>query len=176
MARSFSVHNTTRPYTLVVLAIALVVGALTATSGLALDPTRGLSQYRIDTWREPEGLQQDCVRAIAQTRDGYLWLGTTGGLLRFDGVRFTPFNVDTGSLKENEVWALKEDRAGGLWIATFGGGVTHYSNGRFTTLTTAEGLPDNFVWNLDIDTAGNVWISGIQAITRYASGKFTTFP
>jgi ligand-binding sensor domain-containing protein len=147
----------------------------TASPSFALDPRRGLSHYSIDTWREPEGLKQDCVRAIAQTRDGYLWVGTPDGLLRFDGVRFVSFNVDTGSLKDNEVWALKADPAGGLWIASFGGGVAHYKDGRFTSLTTADGLPDDFVWNLDIDSTGDLWISGIQAVYRYSKGKFTTF-
>lgn len=80
--------------------------------------------YDLDFWREAEGLPQSRIRAIVQTRDGYLWLGTDNGLVRFNGAGFTAFTVETGSLQDNEVWALQEDDEGGLWIGTYGGGLT----------------------------------------------------
>src|SRR5258708_38127626 len=72
--------------------------------------------YGIDYWSEAEGLRQSRIRSIVQTRDGYLWLGTDNGIVRFNGSSFTAFNVKTGSLKDNEVWAIQEDDEGGLWI------------------------------------------------------------
>ena len=64
--------------------------------------------YGVDFWREAEGLAQSRIRAIAQTRDGYIWLATDGGLVRFNGETFTAFTTETGSLKDNEVWALRK--------------------------------------------------------------------
>src|SRR5258706_14495170 len=66
-------------------------------------------------WRQPQGLPQNTVLSILQTRDGYLWVGSKGGVSRFDGVRFTTFDdSDRSKLRENEVWALAEgDDAGG---------------------------------------------------------------
>jgi ligand-binding sensor domain-containing protein len=75
----------------------------------------------IDFWGEAEGLTQSRIRAIVQSRDAYLWLGTDYGLVRFNGTSFTAFTVETGSLRDNEVWTIQEDNDGGLWIGTYGG-------------------------------------------------------
>src|SRR5450432_1876947 len=95
--------------------------------------------YGIDFWGEAEGLPQSRIRCIVQTKDGYLWLGTDNGLVRFNGTTFTAFTVETGSLRDNEVWAIQEDDEGGLWIGTYGGGLTLLKEGRFRTFTTEIG-------------------------------------
>ena len=64
---------------------------------------------------KPTVLAQSRIRAIVQTRDGYIWLGTDGGLMRFNGEHFTEFTVQSGDLKDNEVWALQEDDDGALF-------------------------------------------------------------
>ncbi len=110
-----------------------------------------------------------------QTRDGYLWLGSDNGVVRFNGASFTAFTVETGSLKDNEVWALLEDNENALWIGTYGGGVTRLQDGRFKTFTTADGLPDDVVTHLDKDSSGNVWLSTPSGLCRYSHGKFTAF-
>src|ERR1051325_1107693 len=56
-----------------------------------LNPPRGRANYGLDFWREAEGLPQSRIRSIVQTRDGYLWLGTDSGLVRFNGTSFTTF-------------------------------------------------------------------------------------
>jgi signal transduction histidine kinase/ligand-binding sensor domain-containing protein len=131
------------------------------------------SSYGVDFWREAEGLPQSRVRAIAQTRDGYLWLGTDGGVVRFNGAGFTAFTVETGSLKDNEVWALQEDDEGALWIGTYAGGITRLKDGRFKTFTTADGLPDDVVTHIAKDSAGDLWISTLSGVCRYSRGTFT---
>src|ERR1035438_541244 len=60
------------------------------------------TRYGVDFWREADGFAQSRVRAIVQTRDGYIWLGTDGGLVRFNGESFTTFTTQTGALKDNE--------------------------------------------------------------------------
>lgn len=95
----------------------------------ALDPTRSISQYVQSVWRVEEGLPHNTVRALKQTRDGYLWLGTYGGLARFDGVRFKVFDNRNSVLTNNEIRALHEDPKGVLWVGTTAGGLYRLVNG-----------------------------------------------
>jgi ligand-binding sensor domain-containing protein len=67
------------------------------------------SAFGVDFWRDADGLTQSRIRDIAQTRDGFLWLATDGGLIRFNGNSFRAFTTESGDLKDNEVWALQED-------------------------------------------------------------------
>ncbi len=96
----------------------LLAGLAGAPTAAALDPSRALTQYVRDNWQTAEGLPQNTVSAILRTRDGYLWLGTEQGLVRFDGVRFTVFDRSNSALPHNSVSVLYEDRAGRLWIGT----------------------------------------------------------
>ena len=137
-------------------------------------PPESAPDYGIDFWGEAEGLRQSRIRSIVQTRDGYLWLGTDNGIVRFNGSSFTAFNVKTGSLKDNEVWAIQEDDEGGLWIGTYGGGLTLYKDGRFKTFTAADGVPE-VVRKLDKDRDGNIWITTPNGATRYSHGVFRQF-
>ncbi len=165
---------------------ATLLGAFLVTAALSINANPGVTtarlearesapDYGIDFWREAEGLPQSRIRAIAQTRDGYLWLGTDNGLVRFNGATFTAFTVESGSLRDNEVWALQEDDDGGLWIGTYGGGLTLYRQAQFKTFTTADGLPDDVVRKLDKDREGNIWIATSNGAARYAHGVFTQF-
>ncbi|MEP6902941.1 MAG: two-component regulator propeller domain-containing protein, partial [Actinomycetota bacterium] len=124
---------------LLILILAFIVYPLTAIISAETIKRENELRFQINFWREAEGLPQSKIRAITQTRDGYLWLGTDNGVVRFNGATFTAFTVETGSLLDNEVWSLLEDNEGGLWIGTYGGGLTLYRNGRFTTFTQADG-------------------------------------
>ena len=72
-------------------AAALLLLLLSARAS-ALDPRKSITQYALQVWKTENGLPQNAIQAIAQTRDGYLWLGTERGLVRFDGVQFTVFD------------------------------------------------------------------------------------
>jgi ligand-binding sensor domain-containing protein len=143
--------------------------------GTDFDLHANSAKYAIDYWREGEGLPHSRIRQIVQTRDGYLWLGTDGGLARFDGVSFTLFNTRTGSLKDNEVWSLKETHDGALWIGTAGGGATLLKDGQFVTFTVADGLADDFVRFIHEGSNGDVWFGTIHGVTRYSNGTFRTY-
>ncbi len=143
----------------------------------ALDPRKGLTQYVHDSWQAEQGLPQNSVTAITQTRDGYLWLGTQEGLVRFDGVRFTVFDTrSTPELGNNFVLCLLEDRAGRLWIGTYGG-LTKLESGRFTRYTTREGLPHDQVRALLEDRSGRLWIGTLGGgAIRMEAGKLVRDP
>lgn len=140
----------------------------------ALDPGKALTQYVLDVWQIEQGLPQNSVQAIAQTRDGYLWIGTSEGLARFDGLRFTVF--DKGQLPVSNVHALREDRQGNLWIGTYGGGLSVYRDGVFKSYGRKDGLSDENVRVLFEDQAGSLWI-GTQAggVMRFRGGSFSVF-
>jgi signal transduction histidine kinase/sugar lactone lactonase YvrE len=114
------------------------------------------AQYHVDRWTTEEGLPQNTVTSIVQTRDGYLWLGTFGGLVRFDGARFTIFNsANTPQLKSNRITALLEDRDGNLWIGAETGELARYRNGEFavwpgvgSTILTFYQARNGLIWGL----------------------------
>src|SRR5258708_38905278 len=86
----------------------------------ALDPRKSLTQYSRTVWTQERGLPQDTIRAIEQTRDGDLWLGTDEGLARFDGYDFVVFDKTVG-LPDNSITALAAAADGSLWIGTQNG-------------------------------------------------------
>ena len=137
-----------------VLLLLVCSGAL-----MALDSNSELSQFRHEVWLTENGLPQNTVHALAQTSDGYLWIGTEEGLARFDGVRFTVFNKkNTAQLKSNYIRALLADRRGALWIGT-AEGLVRLFEGRFTAFTTNEGLPSNTIQAVYEDREGNLWVA-----------------
>src|SRR6476619_6152559 len=137
-------------------------GLLMLTNGLAvmaLDPGRGLREFGRQVWLSENGLPQNTVQAIAQTPDGYIWIGTQEGLARFDGVKFDIFDKqNTPALKSNDIRSLLAAHDGALWIAT-SFGLVRRQNGQFATLTTNEGLPDNNITKVIEDRAGRIWIA-----------------
>ncbi len=152
----------------------------TASTGAAprgLDPQRSLDQYASTFWGVQDGLPQNSVQAILQTRDGYLWLGTQEGLSRFDGTSFQTFHVgNTPGLPHNDVIALSEDDAGRIWVGLRGGGLVLF-DGRQVILP--EGLPERPNWSVTAlvrDDAGGLWIGAIsEGLGRLQAGAFTAW-
>ena len=158
------------------LALAMMYGW----TGLAGEPTAATNRsgrFEIRTWQTDEGLPQNTVNAIAQTHDGYLWVGTREGLARFDGVRFTVVDdVAAPYLKQSLISALCVSRDGSLWIASESNGVTRLQDGIFTHFLKADGLPDNQIQCLLESRDGGLWIGGETGLARYKEGRFTLFP
>jgi ligand-binding sensor domain-containing protein len=83
------------------------------------EPLRSSNRYIVDSWENDNDLPQNSVISMTQTRDGYLWLGTINGLVRFDGIRFTVYDeYNTPGLASTPISSLYEDRKGNLWIGT----------------------------------------------------------
>ena len=134
---------------------------------VASNPTDFLTKH----WTTENGLPQNSVTAIAQTPDGFLWLGTFGGLVRFDGFAFTVFDSNnTPALKSNRITALYVDRRGKLWFGTdtcevyalVAGGIQLFSQ-------LAEGASQNFIDAIYEDTQGNLFVGTL-------SNGFFVFP
>jgi len=134
---------------------------------------QGLDGYTRRVWQAPDGLPEQTVQAFAQTPDGYLWIGTTGGLLRFDGAHFTVFDrQNTPNLHENSVFCLMVARDGTLWIGTEGGGVVSYSGGNFRTWLAANGESADFVRVIAQDPDGAIWAGTDRGLLRLAGERF----
>ena len=120
-------------------------------------------QYTYRAWTVEEGLPQVSVNAIAQTPDGYLWLGTNGGLVRFDGVRFKVYNTaNTPAIKSNRINALEVDKKGRLWIGAEGY-VMWRIDGLFQALKT-PGAQEITLFFEDHD--GSMWVA-VEDILRH---------
>jgi ligand-binding sensor domain-containing protein len=142
----------------------------------ALAAPEALAQYRFDSWSTGQGLPHRNIHAVLQTRDGYLWLTTTDGLVRFDGVRFTIFDTAGGrGFVTNRCTALCEDRHGDLWIGTDDKGVMRYRDGRFTGYTIADGLPHNDVRAISKTPAGDLIVATAHGAAQWRDGRFAAY-
>ncbi len=106
-----------------------------------------------------DGLPEDTVQALTQTPDGFLWIGTTGGLTRFDGANFSVFDENTTpGFGANSIFCIFPARDGGLWLGSEGSGLLRYAHGKVQTYGAAQGLTDGFVRSLLEDEQGILWI------------------
>lgn len=137
-----------------------------APQGPAAPPDAG-AQYIVRNWGTADGLPQNTVTSIVQTRDGYLWLGTFGGLVRFDGHAFTVFDPgNTPGLVSARIVSLHEDGNGTLWIGTESG-LTRRDGERFTRVGPDEGVAAAGVTALRSDRRGRVWIGLGHRLMRF---------
>ena len=138
----------------------------------ALDPTVPITSYGHKAWQSEDGLPQNSVLALTQTRDGYLWMGTQGGLVRFDGAGFTVFDTQNSVLGNNDVTGLVEDAAGRLWVATYSSGLSVYDHGRLIRYEQNASLSDPTVRILFLDNKAGIWAGTRNGgINHLQSGK-----
>lgn len=131
-----------------------ILTAVVTTAAAALEPGKALTQYVHEVWTDRDGLPQSYVQTILQTRDGYLWIGTQEGLVRYDGQRFTVFDErNTPGLSGSSVLALAEATDGTLWLA-LDGNLANLRRGRRFESEGAAGVPRTFA----MDAVGNLWV------------------
>ena len=164
-----------RRETLRALVCASFVALLLPHAAGGLDPNTALTQYGHTAWRVRDGYFAGQPTAITQTRDGFLWIGTLNGLIRFDGVRFMPWEPPAGSrLPHDRIINLLAARDGSLWIGTANGLaqwrapnlVVHARAGRFGALLE--------------DRRGTIWAGHTRApelppLCRFERGEFRCF-
>jgi signal transduction histidine kinase/ligand-binding sensor domain-containing protein len=138
---------------------------LTCSLLFAIDPHQALAQLYHSSWSAKQGVNGD-VTALAQTTDGYLWLGTTDGLLRFDGISFEQFRPENGSLMSTSVSALMAVPDGGLWVGFDRGGASFLKNGRVTNYSSAEGFPVSSVRCFARDQSGSIWTAAVGGLAH----------
>jgi signal transduction histidine kinase/ligand-binding sensor domain-containing protein len=139
--------------------------------GWALDPATALASYARQTWVMENGLPQNTVTALIQTRQGFVWLGTEAGLVRFDGNSFQLFDRSAlPGLPENDICCLLETKDGALWIGT-SAGLAQWENGNIRTYSTRNGLPGNGIRGL-ASSDRQLWVNTDQGAARLSDDRF----
>ncbi len=156
-----------------ILTFAVLVAAMLGLSAHA-QPQPTDSRFTVDSWGTGQGLlPDDSVLAMTQTRDGYLWLGTLNGIVRFDGVRFTVFDEsNTPKLPSSQIFRLFEDSQSNLWVGFSRAGAARISQGRVEPLKIGRGRPKGHLVSICEDAAGAVWMMAEDGqLGRYSKGQ-----
>ena len=158
--------------------LALLLVVLSAGLTSAADLRNVLTDCVLTSWNNKEGLPPGTVWALAQDRDGYLWVGNDAGLFRFDGARFVAWNaLSSAGLPEQPVRALVLAHDESLWIG-FGGstGVGHVVNGHLEMYGEKEGLSPGAVTTLIEDADGSMWAGNARGLHQFVNGRWEKRP
>jgi len=130
------------------------------------------ARYVATVWQVEQGLPSNRIYSMAQDQQGYLWLGTNEGLVRFDGIEFKVFpSADIAGLASGEMWSLYPARSGVLWLGTGNSGLIGLNNGVSTAYTERDGLPARNIRSIREDADGSLWINTLNGIGRISGGK-----
>ena len=164
---SASFHLDPARSTLALITINMIIVLLWPSAVLALNPSLDISQYAHTAWKDGAGFGKGAIHGLAQTPDGYLWLATEFGLLRFDGVRAVPWEPPAGEhLPNSDIRSVLAGADGTLWIGT-AKGLVSWKNGK---LTHYPQFNAHDVHQLLQDSHGTVWAAG----TMWEAGPFGT--
>ncbi len=151
-------------------AIAALCLVSLANTAYALDTSKTLTQYSHRVWNQEEGLLEPTIYSILQTHDGYLWLGTQNGLIRFDGERFRAVKVNRsigGDFEPALIRSLFEDKDHVLWAGSIGNGLARISRGSRRWFTTRDGLPTNIAGCVVPNKSGGLWICTSAGLVEF---------
>lgn len=153
----------------VFLAIVICVGCA---SGSAQDWDRTITQFQHTAWGPKEGAPSQ-IRALAQTTDGFLWLGTSGGLYHFDGVSFERYEPRSGpSLPSDRVRSLFALPNGDLWVGYYSGEIVLLRQGHAMNYTSAEGVPAARIMGFAQDREGTIWAATLGGLARLEGSRW----
>ncbi len=152
---------------LVAFAMALSFG-----SAKAAEPLKSISQYAHTSWTAKDGIPGP-VRAIVQTQDGYLWLGTDAGLYRFDGRRFTPADSILGPvLASSRVTSLFVSHNGDLWVGFGTARISRVRDSEVKAYGIDDGVPAGAIASIVEDGDARIWASGPYGLVKLEGGKW----
>jgi len=151
--------------------ICLVLNSSLLLNGL--DPNKKVSEYSIKTYSAEDGLPQSSILSIIQTRDGYLWMATYEGIVRFDGMEFRIYNtMNTSEIASDRIKHLIEDVKGKIWAGT-SRGLLCFSKGKFKNFTAKDGLLSDYVNVIFEDSSRRLWIGTSRGFYIHENGKFS---
>ncbi|MRW93194.1 hypothetical protein GJ699_24685 [Duganella sp. FT80W] len=146
----------------------ILIQVLITANAWALDPLVNLQDYRHDTWRKKDGAPGN-LSSMVQTRDGWLWLGNSNGLYRFDGLTFERFVSPAGRrLRGLRISTMYAAENGDLYVAYYEGGFDLIRNGELQVLPNADKAPPEIVFALAPDIDNSVWVATTKGLMRYA--------
>lgn len=167
-------HRLKRKTAIDFLCLLLVLGSARFAAGA--EPGAPIRDFAVRTWDRTKGLPDDSVTAILQTRDGFLWVGTSTKLVRFDGVQFLEFPLPLADASgPARVTALCEDSTGKLWVGTQQDGLICLDRTVVKSYRKKSGLLDDSVTSLSADAEGRVWIGTRAGLNRWDGKGFSGF-
>ena len=160
-----------RRYVVRTLGVCLFL-ALACSRAAAFGSDRTIAQLAHTAWGPKDGAPSP-VTALAQTPDGYLWLGSPDGLYRFDGIVFERYHPQSGGpLPVHTVSSLLALPNGDLWIGYSSGGICLLRHGNATTYTTREGAPNGVIWRFAQDREGTIWAATSSGLARLQDDRW----
>jgi PAS domain S-box-containing protein len=158
-----------------VVGVAVCVALWSARPASALDPHRQLTHYIHRLWDAEHGLPVNTATALVQTGDGYLWIGSQEGLVRYDGVTFTTFDrLNTPCLKDQWILRLTAMPDGSVWVIPLRGAPVLMKDGAFTCEPMPDGAPRTLIKSIVPAAGGGTWVGGFGAgVFLLQGGKVT---
>lgn len=136
----------------------ILFSGISFTQIIQFDPQKSITQYLIKSWTIDDGLASNALRNIIQTQDGYIWIASYDGIIRFDGIDFHTYNsFNTKSLFTDAIKVLHEDNNGVLWIGTQKG-IILYQNNKFFKYDVLEFLDSCNIEIIYADKNNHLWI------------------
>lgn len=154
--------------------VGLSIAMLALVGGETIAADRPTTRYVHASWTTQHGLPTSAITAITQDAEGYLWLGSFAGLIRFDGARFVQWTaIGTSPLPESLIHALAASSDGTLWVG-FGnlGGVGRIRGDVLQVYTSNDGLPEGSIQSLVEDRDGAIWAAGPGGLARFREGRW----
>lgn len=148
-----------------------LLGGLWGRGASARPAQTALTQFSERVWHIQDGMPSQVIRALAQTPDHYLWIGTEKELLRFDGASFAPYTGTGVEALRHGVASLMVARDGSLYIGTEGSGLLHYDHGRMEVFAEDKGLSNLFIRATFQDAQGRIWVGSDGGIFQVANGR-----
>jgi ligand-binding sensor domain-containing protein len=149
-----------------------VAALMLVSPACALSPDLRIKQRYHTAWTAKEGAPTD-IEDIAQTKDGYLWIASTAGLFRFDGVRFERIDAILGQrLPSRNVLAVWAPPPVGLWVGYMFGGASFISNGKIGNYGEREGLPVGSIRAFAQDKSGTLWVATTRGVRRFDGSRW----
>ena len=156
------------------LAVAMLLASFPAAFGLELTAS---SAWSCRSWQTDEGLPDNSVTGVAQTPDGYLWVATYGGLMRFNGANFAA--IPLPAIFNKSAHTMLMDHEGGLWLGMDSGAVVNLKSDGAHTFTSDDGLTNELIGAMAEDGQGGIWViySSIHssALCRIKDGRVSRF-
>jgi ligand-binding sensor domain-containing protein len=157
-------------------ALLLVIMIIETLRVFALDPQKTITQYGHNVWFRQNGLPANAVYASLQTLDGYLWLGTSAGLFRFDGVNFYEVKTNVDKKINETISTLCMSRDSSLWIGTSYAGLRRLKDGKIIVYGPADGFYETQVRALYESHDGNLWIGTSNGLFKFSNKVFVSVP
>jgi ligand-binding sensor domain-containing protein/signal transduction histidine kinase len=136
---------------------------------------RGETAFTFRSWQREQGLPENYVRTVAQTSDGYIWVGTDEGVSRFDGVNFFSLGPQEG-FQGGPIQTLFGDSHGGLWIGSVNDGLSCWRGGKLSRFTVNDGLPSHSITALAEDRSGRIWVGTQNGLMTCQNGRLAALP